>query len=299
MITNKISSMLAEGAAIAILTIPAAMAQPPTFTSLHDGEVVTNPFPTITGTATPYADMNISKDTTAPYNTQADASGKWTASNMFLPNGQVTLTAVSRMLGGTDVTEKSTVTFTVNAPTVVKPFVVEGLTNTINGFVYQNDPTFYGTGTAGAIVTLEDAGAAKTYASHAIAADGQFRIAPSNSTRLPEGSVTVRVKQSTGESKDIPLVVNTSLAKIASPAEGATLNDNSQITVTGTSAPYLTFRILEQGGRLQIGSATADATGRWYATFMRPDIIRGKKGPTYLEAVDQFYRSTGINIIWN
>ena len=296
----KFSVLFIGGMFSTVLAISGAMAQTPIFTSIHEGQVVTEAFPIIEGTSKPYANIQVGYRPTSGFvnaksvNTNANASGKWSISNFFLRNGLATLQVSDSM-------ERTIVNVTVNAPPVIKPFTVNELpSHTVSGTTFFNNPLFRGTGNAGATITLEDVGTNKAYGSGTIEPDGTFAVAPGDLTRLPEGPVMVRVKESTrGQSKDFSLVVNTSVAQFTNPTEGAVVIDNGQITFTGTSAPHLPLQIFDRQlpDGIFLASTTADASGRWYATFSRsgPDKYSGNAS---LQVRDQFTRGSVVNIVW-
>lgn len=223
-------------------------------TAPDEGEVLTTPTPTISGTATPGQTVTVSIDGVVVGTVTAGADGSWSLPlTTPLSDGAHTATATVSTAAG-DATDSTA--FVVDATTNVAI-----TTPTDGGTTTDATPDLRGTGEPGAtiVVTLDGV----EIGTVTVEADGTWVLLLDEPLRNGEHTVSVTATDASGNTAtdEVTFTVNanTDIA-ITEPANESVTNDNTP-TIRGTAVPGATIVITIDGE--EVGTVTADEEGNW------------------------------------
>ncbi|MCB9661285.1 MAG: hypothetical protein H6726_26790 [Sandaracinaceae bacterium] len=229
-----------------------------TITSPADQSVSNNNTPTLTGTGTPGATIELSLDMGGPLTTTVDASGNWslTLSSPLEDGGHGLLAIINvALLSDTDM-----VNFAIDTMTDV------AITAPADGSTSLDaTPTITGTGEPGATVVVSIDGT--EVGTTTVDGNGAWTVTPS--TPLTNGQHDVEVVatdvagNSASDAVTFTVDSNTDVA-ITQPANGSVTSDNTP-TVSGTAVPGASVEvtIVVDGSDVSLGTVIADASGNW------------------------------------
>ncbi len=230
-----------------------------------DGDVLANATPTISGTGTPGATIDVIIDGTSVGTTIVDALGQWTLSlTTPLDDGPHAVIAETTV-GGMDAMDNSG--FSVDTMTVVAIVDPADGSTTLD-----SSPLLRGTGEPGAEVVVSIDGVEVGRVT--VAVDGTWFIG--NIDALLNGphtmtAVATDLVGNTATATSAFTVDSDTAVDINGPASGALLNNNMP-TITGTAVPGAQVVIsIEVGGTpTTLGTVTADASGNWTLPLTSP-----------------------------
>jgi MYXO-CTERM domain-containing protein len=230
-----------------------------------DGDVLANATPTISGTGTPGATIDVIIDGTSVGTTIVDALGQWTLPlTTPLDDGPHAVIAETTV-GGMDAMDNSG--FSVDTMTVVAIVDPADGSTTLD-----SSPLLRGTGEPGAEVVVSIDGVEVGRVT--VAVDGTWFIG--NIDALLNGphtmtAVATDLVGNTATATSAFTVDSDTAVDINGPASGALLNNNMP-TITGTAVPGAQVVIsIEVGGTpTTLGTVTADASGNWTLPLTSP-----------------------------
>jgi len=255
--------------------------------SNSDG-ITTVTTPAITGTAEANATVTLydTDGTTVLGTTTADGSGKWSITSSTLSEGSHTLTAKVTDTAG-NVSSASTdleISIDTTAPSAPgTPDLASGSdsgTSNSDDITKTTTPVFNGTSEANASVTLYDTDGSTVLGTAAADGSGNWSI---TSSKLGEGSHTLTAKAtdtagnvSIASSGLKVMIDTTSPTQPAAPtlASGSDTGVSSSDGITtantldfsGTTDALAIVNLFDTGGKIIIGTTTADAQGKWSVT---------------------------------
>ncbi|WP_343704762.1 Ig-like domain-containing protein [Chitinophaga sp.] len=223
--------------------------------------------PSLSGTAEPNSTVTIYTDGGETGTATADADGKWSfALPAALADGPYAFTATATDAAGNVSAEPATLNIIIDTQAPAQP--VTGLAAGSSP-VKNNQPSLSGTAEPNSTVTIYVNGTATGTAT--ADADGNWTYtipAP-----LADGPHTVHVTTTDAagntsiDSETLPIVIDTEAP--AQPAvelaAGSSPLKNNQPSLGGTAEPNSTVHIYVND--VKVGTATADASGKWSYTF--------------------------------
>ncbi|MBY0239695.1 MAG: DUF4214 domain-containing protein, partial [Burkholderiaceae bacterium] len=256
-------------------------------TSSSDG-VTSVTTPVISGTAEANASVTLydTDGTTVLGTTTADGSGNWSITSATLSEANHTLTAKATDAAG-NVSSASTdleLTIDVTAPgTPGTPDLDAGSdtgTSNSDNITKTTTPIFTGTAEANASVTLYDSNGTTVLGTATADGSGKWSI---TSSKLAEGEHTVSVKASdtagnaSVASSTLAVTVDTTSPTQPAAPTLATASDTgvsssdgittvNTLDFSGTTDALAIVNLFDTGGKIIIGTTTADSNGKWSVT---------------------------------
>lgn len=229
-----------------------------------NGSIITDPTPTVSGTAEPGSTVVVTTaDGTELGEAVVDGAGNWSFDSIELADGQYAISAIAIDAAGNESPQSNTNTFTIDSTAPAAPVITapeDG--ETIN----DPTPTITGTGEAGATVEVSIDGV--LVGTTVVNGDGDWSLAVP--TPLPEGDHTVIALQTdaagNGSDESAPVGFTVDLTDpdapvIESPADGDVVGVSTP-TISGTAEAGATVVVTDQDGN-ELGQAVADGDGNW------------------------------------
>ena len=225
------------------------------------GDKVFTGKPEFAGTATPGATVNVKINDNITLTTIADANGNWSVKpDADLPDDTYNVEVTATKDGKTSTAVSKTVVVDTTAPAVA-------LDQPSGEKVFTGKPTFAGTATPGAMVTVKvnDNITLTTTAD----ANGNWSVKPD--TDLPNGTYNVEVTATKDTKTSAPvsktIEVDTTVPTVTLEQPNGDTVFTGKPTFAGTTTPGATVTVkIKDGPTL---TATADANGNWSVT---PDM---------------------------
>jgi hypothetical protein len=250
-----------SGAATVTFTIDTSLPTAPVFTAPTDHQLLSNPTPTIEGTAGAGLTIEVTVGGHT-YVTTADAQGNWSITvNTPLPDGTYDAVAIAKDSHGI-ASPQATVTFEVDATPPQAPTILDP---TANQVLTTGTPSIEGTAEPGSTVTITVGGNTFT-----TVANGQGSWSVVVSPALADGTYTATVTATdaagnVSNPETVTFDIDTTPPAdpvITSPTAGAVLSNNTP-AITGTAIPGSTIIVTING---QTYTTTADPQGNWSVT---------------------------------
>jgi MYXO-CTERM domain-containing protein len=241
------------------------------------GAATNDATPTISGTATPGATLNVQIDGVSVGMVTAGADGSWSLEvPADLMEGLRAILATTTV-NGTPAQDTASITIDQTAPALDLVQPINGSTTNIT------TPVISGTSEPGAVITLDINGQPATVTADA---SGDWSYTPP--AALPFGAIVITATATDAagnrsmDSATITIVDDMGAPldlTITSPANQAMISTGTP-TLTGVTAPGATVEIFADG--VSVGSVTAGADGSW--SFMIPAASALADGAHTLEA---------------
>ncbi|SDT12986.1 Ig-like domain-containing protein [Microlunatus soli] len=244
-------------------TVDTTAAGPPVITEPGNGDVTTDPTPTISGTGEVGSTVTVvDSDGNELGTAEVGADGNWSLTPGALADGTYTITATQTDEAGNESAASAPVIFTVDstapdAPVITAP--ADGSTT--------NDPlpTVTGTGEPGATVSVSVDGT--EVGTTTVNGDGSWTLPLTDPLSDGDHEITATQTDPAGNTSDpsepVTITVDATAPEapaITGPEDGSTLTDPTP-TITGTGEPGATVTVIIDGQ--PVGTADVGDDGSW------------------------------------